>query len=200
MKQNYHLIFCATALLGLMGVSTQSYGYDDAGYTGLNSAQRSEWRRYQEYEVREPCQNYRPAPLDLIRDGCDLVHPAPFIVAQPPVRAGNVLSSYEINFGFNLTFIEADAVLVLDRVAREIRTYRPSEVTISGFTDRAGRSDYNMDLSKRRAQAVSTALTQRGVPNRVTSEIAYGENYLAVETRDGARLRENRRVVIEFRK
>lgn len=168
----------------------------------MKREQKLEVRRYLSYEQREPCQNYRPVPPGFYRDGCALkrinaptAQPAP---QQPGVS--NVLSSYEVNFAFDKTGIESAAMATLDQVAKEIKQYNPREVIIAGHADKAGPSDYNVTLSKQRAQAVSRALTARGVANRILDQEAYGETDPAVPTQDGVPLRENRRVVIEFRK
>lgn len=168
-----------------------------------------ELRHYMEYEEREPCQNYRPVPEGFYRDGCDLMKIVPkqeVIIdqAQPaPVMAPapkKVLSSYEVFFGFDKSNITADSNATLSRVADEIKTYNPSEVVVAGYADKAGASSYNLELSQKRANAVSEALTQKGVQNRVIDEEAYGEMHPAVETPDGVPEAENRRVVIEFLK
>jgi len=168
-----------------------------------------ELRHYMEYEEREPCQNYRPVPEGFYRDGCDLMkivpkqevvveqaQPAP-VVAPAPKK---VLRSYEVYFGFDKSNITADSNATLSRVADEIKTYNPSEVVVAGYADKAGTSSYNLELSQKRANAVSEALTQNGVQNRVIDEEAYGEMHPAVETPDGVPEAENRRVVIEFLK
>lgn len=168
-----------------------------------------ELRHYMEYEEREPCQNYRPVPEGFYRDGCDLMkivpkqevvveqaQPAP-VVAPAPKK---VLRSYAVYFGFDKSNITADSNATLSRVADEIKTYNPSEVVVAGYADKAGTSSYNLELSQKRANAVSEALTQNGVQNRVIDEEAYGEMHPAVETPDGVPEAENRRVVIEFLK
>ena len=73
-------------------------------------------------------------------------------------------------------------------------------MTIAGYTDRSGTDDYNYDLSRKRAEAVSWALTNLGIPNRVLGQEAHGETNPAVPTPDGVKLEENRRVEVQFRK
>lgn len=165
-------------------------------------------REYLNYESREPCQFYQPVPEGFVRDGCDLRRTAPQHMEQvskprapqQDLRVSNVLNDYEVNFAFDSALIEPAAGNTLDQAAEEIQRYSPREVTVAGYTDKAGPSDYNVDLSKRRAQVVSDALNERGVANRIIDEEAYGESHPAVDTRDGVALRENRRVVVEFRK
>lgn len=164
----------------------------------LPAEEKLDVRHYLDYEEREPCQNYRSAPADLQRDECNLGKNKPPQVAN--LKVNNVISDYEVHFAFDSAKIEPAAGKVLDTVSREIKRYQPHEVTVAGHADKAGPADYNMQLSERRAQAVSEALTQRGVTNRILDKEAYGESHPAVKTKDGVPLEENRRVVVEFRK
>jgi len=172
----------------------------------LPAEQKLELRNYLDYTDREPCQNYRPAPEGFVKVGCHL-EPASgmrdVVQVREPVdnlRIRNILTDYEINFAFDSAAVGSSATGTLDRIAREIEEYDPREVTVAGHADKAGPSDYNVDLSQRRAEAVSEALNDRGIENRIIDKEAYGENKPAVDTRDGVALRENRRVVVEFRK
>lgn len=177
----------------------------------LPADEKLEVREYLDYETREPCQSYQPLPQGFMRDGCKVV---PIVAQQEtvtrvvrqeqpapaPVAVNNVLSNYEINFALDSSVIETEANNTLDRIASEIKQYNPREVTVAGHTDTSGSAEYNQALSERRAQAVSEALTARGVQNRVLDMKAFGQNNLAVPTADEVVMRENRRVVIEFLK
>lgn len=174
----------------------------------LTPEQILELNEYLDYAHREPCQHYREPPTNFYWEGCKLKYrypqpvaqqqPAP-VVAPVPVKK-DVLMSYAVNFDFDRAVVDSEAMAVLDRVAREITTYNPGEVTVSGHADRAGAEGYNDRLSGKRASAVSAALTARGVEHRVIDQKAFGESDPAVETGDGVALRDNRRVVVEFLK
>lgn len=216
MKPFRYTIFCAAALIGLSAPYAYAHYENGVFYHGsghkkhehvLSGQQKLELHRYLNYEEREPCQNYREVPTGFYREACDLKYHHPKKVKeirQVQVRRetqqSRVLSSYEINFAFDSAVIEPSEEEVVDRISREIKTYKPREVIIAGHADKAGSDDYNIALSQRRAQAVSDSLTELGIPNRVLDEVAHGEDHPAVETKDGVPLRENRRVVIEFRK
>lgn len=223
MKHTKLLALATVAVIGLSltpaqaeqsGNFTSHHLVDGKGYKEkverLPAEEKLEVRHYLDYETREPCQSYQPIPQGFMRDGCKIVPIQPkkevvreVVRQQPapaPVAVSNVLSEYQINFAFDSSAIEAEANSTLDRVAREIKQYSPSEVVVAGHTDTAGPNDYNQKLSERRAMAVSEALTARGVQNRVLDMKAYGQNNLAVQTPDNTPLRENRRVVVEFRK
>jgi len=169
-------------------------------YTEVLSAERKyEVKKFLEYQQREPSQFYRPVPEGFIRDGCSISPEMPKRVV-PVEQQAALLMDYEVHFAFDSATIDPAANDILNRVARDIKEYRPNEVTVAGYTDTAGSSVYNVNLSQRRAHAISAALDKRSVKNRILEEEAYGETHLAVNTPDGVPLRENRRVVIEFRK
>ena len=173
----------------------------------LPPEEKIELVEYVEYEQREPCQFYQPIPEGFVQDGCNIVREEPKqIVAAAPQKTmvqtekRKVLSDYDIHFAFDSANIEPAAGNTIDQIANEINTYKPGEVTVAGFADKAGPNDYNMTLSQERAMAVSQALTQNGVPNHVIDKEAYGETHPAVDTPDGVPNAENRRVVVEFLK
>ncbi len=176
----------------------------------LPAERKLEMRNYLAYQDREPCQNYQQPPQGFVKMDCMIVPEAALrdeeemrIIAVEPASGPetySVLTDYEVHFGFDSAEVNGDAARMLDKVAREIGAYGPSEVTVAGHADTAGPAGYNERLSQRRAEAISEALTQRGVVNRVIEKRAYGEQRPEVETGDGVALRENRRVEIEFRK
>ncbi len=214
--------FKKMALTGcaIIGLSSQAYAMDNNGFTShhlvedksyesfaeqLSDEEKLELRDYLNYDQREPCQNYRQPPQGFVKDGCSLKREKPQhvkVVKKERERMviSNVLTDYSINFAFDSAVIEPAAIDTLNKIAREIKKFNPREVTVAGHADKAGPSKYNVLLSKRRAEAVSEALLERGIENRALDKEAYGESLPAVDTNDGVALRENRRVVVEFRK
>ncbi|OTJ68810.1 OmpA family protein, partial [Pseudomonas aeruginosa] len=57
---------------------------------------------------------------------------------------------------------------------------------------------YNVGLSQRRADSVRSYLSGRGIPDGVISSEAFGESRPRVETADGVRELQNRRVEITY--
>jgi outer membrane protein OmpA-like peptidoglycan-associated protein len=84
----------------------------------------------------------------------------------------------------------------LDQVAATIAEYQDTRVQISGHTDSTGSDSYNQQLSERRAQAVASYLSGRGVASSRVTTIGYGETrpVASNETADGRQ--QNRRVEI----
>jgi outer membrane protein OmpA-like peptidoglycan-associated protein len=82
----------------------------------------------------------------------------------------------------------------LDRVVRVMQADPNMEVEIAGYTDSEGDDSHNLELSRRRADAVKEYLLKKGIPeNRIVTK-GYGkENPIASnDTEDGRA--ENRRV------
>ncbi|MCD8497027.1 MAG: OmpA family protein [Alphaproteobacteria bacterium] len=218
----FKILTLAAVTTGIVMLAPQVQANDKHGYTPhhlvaykdylryLTPEQKVELHNYLNYEFREPCQNYKKVPDGFIREGCDLKYVYPKKMAAKPVQEAkpvrestvitNVLNSYEINFAFDSAEIDSPAVATLDKIASDIKRYKPREVVVAGHADTAGPADYNVELSERRADAVSRSLTARNIPNRILDKEAHGETHPAVDTADGVPLRENRRVVVEFRK
>lgn len=76
--------------------------------------------------------------------------------------------------------------------------YAEYGILIHGHADRSGAEDYNIDLSRRRAEAVRDYLIKNGVvPDRIRIEF-FGESRPLVETVDGLPEYMNRRAEIIF--
>jgi outer membrane protein OmpA-like peptidoglycan-associated protein len=59
--------------------------------------------------------------------------------------------------------------------AKELRkTEALSAVRIEGHADKVGNQNYNLELSRRRAEAVRTALIHRGIPRHLIDVVGYG--------------------------
>ena len=82
-----------------------------------------------------------------------------------------------VHFGYDSDELRGEDRPVLDRFASVIREYYDgSIITVEGFTDPAGNADYNMDLGRRRADAVRRYLSETGGldASRVRA-VSYGE-------------------------
>jgi outer membrane protein OmpA-like peptidoglycan-associated protein len=69
-------------------------------------------------------------------------------------------------------------------------------VRIEGYTDSSGPESYNLDLSRRRADAVRDFLLEHGIPPQRVSARGYGEAVAVASNATGAGRRENRRVEV----
>jgi OOP family OmpA-OmpF porin len=99
-------------------------------------------------------------------------------------------------FDFDRATINADGQTVIDLVVSEYAKHPDSYIALSGNADRAGSEDYNMALSRRRANAVRDALIAGGIPADRILVAARGEGVPAVATADGVKERWNRSVMV----
>lgn len=109
-----------------------------------------------------------------------------------------------MKFAFPVTFAFDDATVrdedrpALDRFVQVVnKHYGGSLVTVEGFADPAGSPRYNVDLSQRRAESVSSYVTQAGIRGVTLRSVGLGETRLVVEgaERDMPGAQANRRVV-----
>ena len=69
------------------------------------------------------------------------------------------ISLYGIQFDFDKDVIKPESKPTLDEIAKLLRAHAELRLAIVGHTDKKGTADYNVDLSKRRAESVVAALT-----------------------------------------
>ena len=84
-------------------------------------------------------------------------------------------------------------------LAASLNKYNASTVEIQGHTDNTGSAAYNQDLSERRAQSVTSALIQNGVPAARLRTVGYGENRPISSNLTPEGRAQNRRVQIVIR-
>ena len=87
---------------------------------------------------------------------------------------------------------------VLDNVAQSMTRYPNSLIDVMGHTDSTGSEQYNIDLSRRRAESVATYLTSRGVSRARIETIGYGEQYAVADNSSPEGRAQNRRVEIRI--
>lgn len=94
-------------------------------------------------------------------------------------------------FDFDGADLYAKAQGLVENIAKQFGMCDPSRVFISAHADKAGSDDYNMALSKRRAQAVAEAIAGQGIDTMVLTAMAMSEDEPRVNTADGERERQN---------
>ncbi|MFA6284087.1 MAG: OmpA family protein [Desulfurivibrionaceae bacterium] len=116
-------------------------------------------------------------------------------------REGNLLSVIlkgDVSFDTNSSVVRPGLYGELDRIASVLVQYPQTLIRIEGHTDSVGSEAYNMDLSRRRAEAVRNLLVQRGVADSRLEVVAFGES-LPVATNDTeAGRQKNRRVELKI--
>jgi hypothetical protein len=99
-------------------------------------------------------------------------------------------------FDWDSTKLSDASMNVLEQARDAFKAKQAARVTATGHTDTSGSEAYNMALSLRRANAVKDALVKLGVPAAAITTVGRGEAGLLVQTGDGVREPQNRRVEI----
>jgi OOP family OmpA-OmpF porin len=99
-----------------------------------------------------------------------------------------------VNFEFNSATLTAESRPVLDEVAADLKKHPRLRVELQGHTDSAGRDAYNLQLSRRRADAVRGYLVAQGVSAEQLTAKGYGETQPAADNSTESGRAENRRV------
>jgi len=108
-----------------------------------------------------------------------------------------LLQSDIVRFGFDRSDLDGAAIQTLDQMVSVARSAKRYVIEVQGFTDKVGSEQYNLDLSRRRADAVERYLTMvHKVPLARVFKVGYGEDQ-PVASNDSREGREqNRRVEI----
>lgn len=101
-----------------------------------------------------------------------------------------------VNFGFDSADLTAEATKNLDAVAEIFMEFPDTELMIEGHTDSVGDDNYNLKLSKRRADSVVAYLKSKGVAGNRFKVEAFGETRPRFDNKDKEGQAKNRRVEI----
>jgi outer membrane protein OmpA-like peptidoglycan-associated protein len=126
--------------------------------------------------------------------------PPPAPVAQappPPAKKKIVLRS--VHFDFDKATLKAEASPILDEAVQVLKQEGSVDIVVEGHTDSVGTDQYNVGLSRRRAETVRRYLVEHGVASsRITAE-GLGESK-PVASNDTAEGRaQNRRVELHVK-
>ncbi len=127
--------------------------------------------------------------------------PPPPAPTPPPPPAPEVVCTpgpYIVFFEWDKSDITPEASGILDNAISAYQSCGNAQVMLAGHADKSGSATYNVGLSQRRADSVRSYLSGRGIPDGVIGSEAFGESRPRVETADGVRELQNRRVEITY--
>lgn len=122
----------------------------------------------------------------------------PLAPPAPPQPAPPVEREFLVFFGFNKSVLTPQALETIRQAATAATQMGTANIRVVGHTDRSGSLNYNKALSMRRAEAVKKALVAEGVMGSAIGIRGRGETEPLVQTADGMREPQNRRVQITF--
>jgi OmpA-OmpF porin, OOP family len=132
--------------------------------------------------------------------------PPPVYVAPPPPRPTPPpppvvrcnTGPYIVFFDWDKSNLLPAATSVLDNAASQYANCGNARVMLAGHADKSGSTTYNVGLSQRRNAAVRGYLETKGISGGAISTEAFGESAPLVQTADGVREPQNRRVEVTY--
>jgi len=104
-----------------------------------------------------------------------------------------------VNFGFDKDALTPEARASLDQLVAGASKEKRFFIAVEGFTDPIGSEEYNLNLSRRRAdRVVQYLVTQHNIPVYRVFVIGLGENRLADESSTREARAKNRRVEVRI--
>ena len=105
-----------------------------------------------------------------------------------------VLGENAVQFDFNKASLTAKAKTNLDKLTAVFKDYADTDIVIYGYTDSKGADEYNLNLSKQRANSVKDYLVAKGLKGTRFTVQGLGEaDPIATNDTDAGRA-QNRRV------
>lgn len=118
------------------------------------------------------------------------------IAAGPAPAVVTEAGTYLVFFDLNSARLTSEAEDIIRQAVNSARERPDAPIAVTGFTDTTGTPQYNLRLSKRRAESVADAMVASGVDaERITTD-GVGENNLLIPTGDGVAEPQNRRAQI----
>ena len=113
-------------------------------------------------------------------------------------KLNEILSHASIEFDSNATTMTPRSRATLELLTAQLRHAPHTAIEIGGHTDKYGEADYNLQLSRRRAEAVRQYFTSHGLTNQFTA-VGYGASrpLSAAQTRAG--FQHNRRIELRVK-
>ncbi len=148
--------------------------------------------------LRESDQYNHSAMLG-VRYAFNTAPPAPPAVVPVTAPAREAARTYLVFFDWDRADLTGRARTIIAEAAQATTRVQVTRIEVSGHTDSSGTARYNQGLSVRRAQNVAAELVRLGVPREAITTQGFGESHPLVQTADGVREPQNRRVEIVLR-
>ncbi len=135
-----------------------------------------------------------------LRYALNTPEPAAAVVVPPPVAAlapqPAPSRSYLLFFDWDKSNLSSRAQQIIADAAQNAQRVQYTRIDVTGNADLTGTHEYNMALSRRRADVVAAELEHDGVARAAINVIAAGDTKPLIPTAEGVREPQNRRVEI----
>ena len=113
------------------------------------------------------------------------------VVPDFVLQEGMSLKLNNVYYNFNDGSIRPDAAKDLDALYTVMMKYPDMEIELGSYTDARGTTEFNLNLSQRRAESAVQYLVSRGIDAQRIVAKGYGENHLRNHCSDGVPCSEN---------
>ena len=139
----------------------------------IHGVSSPDWRVYAGVNwAMEPAAPREPPPAAMANAGTP---PAPPVQLKPVAPHEERATLHNLNFTSGSAEIPPEGIAVLTAVAAEINASSFDKIIVEGHTDSVGRANYNLELSKQRAEAVRDWLIQNArIPAEKIEAAGYG--------------------------
>ena len=104
-----------------------------------------------------------------------LMSPLAENILREPIKAGTIIVLENIYYDFNKSAIRSGEARELDALVKLMQQFPSMEIELTAHTDSRGSEEYNLDLSKKRAESAKDYLVGKGIsPKRITA-VGMGE-------------------------
>ncbi|AWV02271.1 OmpA family protein [Burkholderia sp. JP2-270] len=105
-------------------------------------------------------------------------------------------STGPILFDFDRYNLKPDVRRIVERIGRTLRSAEINGVRVYGYSDREGADDYDVELSRRRAEVVAIELVDVGLDAKRIAIVGKGKRDPVADNRTPAGRAQNRRAAI----
>lgn len=100
------------------------------------------------------------------------------VYMKPIVKKDNIVRIDNIYFDFDKATIKPESFPILDNIVKFLQENPQARIELSAHTDAMGKDDYNLQLSKKRAQSCYEYLVSKGIEASRLVPVGYGEKKL----------------------
>ncbi|MEN6624235.1 MAG: OmpA family protein [Smithella sp.] len=108
-------------------------------------------------------------------------------------------TNFTVYFKTDSAALSVNSLPQMTKVFDAIRVRKTADIVVSGHTDATGTTNYNRNLSLKRARVIAYLLVDRGIDRRNIQVTYYGKGNPLIPTPDGMAEPRNRRVEISIR-